>query len=101
MAGHDFNFDGGDELSKIGASWFVSYSFYIYKDKSHMNWKRIKTSTYRIGVFNRTKNYHEFWLEKILEMNNLKLKTNKLSLDAEKVKEMAKILLTKYRKSND
>ena len=95
MAGHIYNFEGGDKLTKMGASWFVSYSFYFYKDKSHMNWQRISTFQLRIGVFNRTKKYHEFWLGKILEMNNRNLNKNEIGLYAEKIKEMAKILLAK------
>ena len=95
MAENNYNFEGGDKLRRMGASWFVSYSFYSYKNKSHMNWNRISTYPFRISVFYRTKNYHEFWLGKILEMNNLNLKKNEIDLDAEKIKEMAKELLTK------
>jgi hypothetical protein len=25
---HDFNFDGGEYLTSMGATWFVSYSFH-------------------------------------------------------------------------
>lgn len=28
MKDHSFSFEGGDILRKIGASWFVSYSYY-------------------------------------------------------------------------
>ena len=28
MASHNFNFAGGDILSKIGATWFVSYTYF-------------------------------------------------------------------------
>jgi len=94
MARHTFNFEGGDELTTMGASWFVSYSFYYYKDKSHMNWQNISTCELRINVFNRTKNYHEFWFGKILEMNDSNLDKNEIGLNAENIKEMAKILLT-------
>ena len=95
MARHIFNFEGGDELTTMGASWFVSYSFYYYKDKSHMDWQKISTYPSRINVFNRTKAHHEFWFGKILEMNNRNLDKNEIGLDAEKVKEMARILLIK------
>jgi len=95
MARHTFNFEGGDELTTMGASWFVSYSFYYYKDKSHKNWQNITTYPSRINVFNRTKNLHEVWFERILEMNNSNLDKNEIGLSADKVKEMAKILLQK------
>ena len=98
MARHTFNFEGGVELTTMGASWFVSYSFYYYKDKSHMDWKKISTYQHRISVFNRTKNHHKYWFGKILEMNNRNLDKNKIGLGAEKLKKMAKILLNKELK---
>jgi len=27
---HDFNFDGGEYLTSMGATWFVSYSFFYF-----------------------------------------------------------------------
>jgi hypothetical protein len=33
MARNAFNFEGGEELVTMGASWFVSYSYYCYRDK--------------------------------------------------------------------
>jgi len=93
MARHCFNFDGGCDLTTMGATWFVSYSFHVYINKSHINWKNVSTYNTRINVFNKTKNYHKFWLEQILEMNDKKLKTNKIKLNAKETKEMAKVLL--------
>ena len=40
---HDFNFDGGEYLTSMGATWFVSYSFHSLRDKTHKNWERVKT----------------------------------------------------------
>jgi hypothetical protein len=34
MTGHDFNFEGGNFLARMGATWFVSYSYYCHIDKS-------------------------------------------------------------------
>jgi len=93
MSGHAFNFNGGDKLAKIGASWFVSYSFYLFINKSHNNWQNASTYLYRIRVFNKTKNYHQYWLRKILEMNDNRLNTNKIGLDATETKKMAKKLI--------
>jgi len=93
MPSHAFNFNGGDKLAKIGASWFVSYSFFLYKDKSHKNWQNVSTYPYRIRVFNNTKDYHKYWLEQVLEMNDNKLNTNKIGLDAAETKRLAKKLL--------
>jgi len=95
MARHIFNFEGGDDLTTMGASWFVSYSYYCYKDKSHTNWQKIKTENSRISVFNRTGKYHKFWLGKILEMNDCNLNKNKIGLDAKEIKKMVNLLLKK------
>jgi len=93
MARHCFSFEGGCDLTTMGATWFVSYSFYQYKDKSHMNWENVSTYDSRISVFNNTKNYHRFWLEQILEMNDKRLNMNEIDLKAKETKEMAKVLL--------
>lgn len=92
MLSHTFNFEGGEFLSKMGASWFVSYLYYKKIDKTHTNWTLVGTST-RIPVFNKTGNYHDYWLRKILEMDDNKLNTNKIKLSAPEIKNMAKNLL--------
>jgi hypothetical protein len=94
MGSHPFNFAGGAELSSIGASWFVSFAYCTYIDNTHENWKLVKTHPYRTKIFDRTKTYHKYWLEKVKEMNNDKLKTNDLDLNASRVKEMAEDLLS-------
>jgi len=93
---HNFNFDGGEHLTKMGATWFVSYSFYL-QNKMHTNWKKSKTHKGRISVFNRTNKYHTFWLQQVVNMDNDRLNTNKLDLDAEQVKQMAKTLLLNHK----
>ena len=93
MGNHSFNFEGGDDLSSMGASWFVSYAYHTYIDTSHDNWQRIDTVNLRINYFNRTNNHHKFWLEQVLDMENNRLSTNEIGLEPERVKEMAKELL--------
>jgi hypothetical protein len=95
MNGHEFNFDGGEYLTKIGASWFVSYLYYCDIDKSHENWKRIKTVNLRVRIFNGTKKYHEYWLKQVFAMNDCRLETNDIELNAVNIKNMAKELLEK------
>jgi len=99
MASYNFNFDGGEHLRKMGASWFVSYSYFNYIDKSHMNWNKITTVKFRISKFNNTKNYHHYWLEQILSMNDNRLETNQIELDASTVKRMAMELLELFKKN--
>ena len=95
MASHIFNFDGGEHLAKIGASWFVSYMFFELADKTHTNWKKVLTAKYRISIFNRTKKYHNFWLQQVLNMNDKRLSSNTIKLKPIEIKTMAKKLLMK------
>jgi hypothetical protein len=90
---HDFNFDGGEYLRKMCATWFVSYSFHGLRNKTHKNWKRVKTYESRISIFNQTTKYHKFWLQQVLNMDDSRLNTNKLGLKTVQVKLMASILL--------
>lgn len=94
---HNFNFEGGEYLTQIGASWFVSYSYYCNVDKKHSAWKNIKTSSDRISIYNSTINHHKFWLKKILEMSVNKLNTNKIGLNGIQVKQMAIAILDKFK----
>ncbi len=94
---HDFKFEGGEYLTQIGASWFVSYSYYSNIDKNHLAWKKVKTSSDRINTYNLTTKYHDFWLNKVLEMNNKRLSTNKIELSGNQVKQMAKEILSKIK----
>ncbi|MGN0812124.1 MAG: hypothetical protein ACI4MQ_01255 [Candidatus Coproplasma sp.] len=96
---HPFNFEGGEELSHMGATWFVSYGYYLYIDNNHKSWATVKTVQSRSSIYFRTTQYHEFWLNQILLMNDTKLNTNSLKIRANETKYMAKMLLDKfYRK---
>lgn len=93
LQNHNYNFEGGEKLTRIGASWFVSYTYYCLLDPSHLNWKNVKTYKYRISTYNNCKSYHAFWLTKIIEMNETKISTNKIGLSGNKVIDMAKLCL--------
>lgn len=93
---HAFNFDGGMELSHMGATWFVSYAYHCSVNKKHVAWENVKTYSTRISVFNRTKKYHVFWLQQVLLMEDARLSTNKLGVEAKDVKNMARETLDKY-----
>ena len=95
MSLHPFNFDGGSELSDMGATWFVSYKYYKTCDISHLNWKLIDSYNRRINIYENTNQYHKYWLEKILRMNNKKLNTNEIRIDARETKKMANCVLAK------
>jgi len=98
MARHIFNFDGGNQLTTISATWFVSYLFYELEDKTHKNWKKVSNFQSRINTFNRTREYHKYWLQQVLNMNDKRLSTNTINLKPTEIKTMAKKLLMKKNK---
>jgi hypothetical protein len=93
LGSHAFNFDGGSKLNTMGATWFVSHAFYTHIDKTHLDWRNVKTYPRRASVFNHTHGFHKFWLEKIGEMDDRRLNTNIIGLPAARTKEMVKELL--------
>ena len=93
MARHTFNLDGGEELTTMGACWFVSYCYYQHLDKTHKNWNRISTVTKRSSVYYRTTTMHKYWLQQVLYMNDNNLNKNTLGLHASFIKEMAKKII--------
>jgi hypothetical protein len=94
MARHVFNFENGDILTTMGASWFVSYAYYLYVDREHINWEEVSTRQSRMSVFSNSKKHHRFFLMKISEMNEKNLDKNTLGLKGSKIKQMARELLT-------
>ena len=95
---HIFSFVGGDMLAKMGAWWFVSYSYYLHKDKTHRNWSFVKTEATRRSVFNRSKEYHVYWLVEVLHMERLDAQGNSGNLNAREIKRMAEELLNMLSK---
>jgi len=90
---HIFSFEGGEQLTSIGATFFVSYLYYQHVDSNHKNWDSIKTKTSRISTVNRSERYHRAWLERIGDMNDSNLNKNTLSLNGVAVKKMARDVL--------
>ncbi|QEJ99089.1 hypothetical protein [Treponema phagedenis] len=93
---HVFSFEGGEYLSSMGASWFVSYAYYDKVDKSQIKWQAVDTVDQRISLYKRTDKYHIKWLEEVCNMQDDKLNTNTLGLDANEIKIMVQELLSKY-----
>lgn len=92
---HYYSFEHGEELTAMGASWFVSYSWFRYVDRTHLNWKKVRSYPSRISTYINTKEYHKFYLEQIVKMSE-KLSTNKIELTKNDVISMAKELLINY-----
>ena len=86
---HNFNFEGGERLSKIAAWWLVSYMYYFKVDSSHENWSFKLTENSinsRNSQFLKSKEYHQIWLVKILEMNHLDKHQNSGNLNSNEIK---------------
>lgn len=97
--GHIFNFDGGDILAGIGATWFVSYAYYENLDRSHLAWNKISTYRSRISKYENSRYYHEYWLKQVENMNNLNLAKNQIGISPEDTKLMAKELLEFFQRN--
>lgn len=85
---HVFLCEGGDQLTTIGATFFVSYLYHQYVDSTHENWASIKTKKSRISTINSSENYHRIWLKHIGNMSEANLNKNSLGLDGPVIKEM-------------
>lgn len=90
---HVFSFEGGEQLTTIGATFFVSYLYQQHVDSNHKNWDSIKTKTSRISTINRSEQHHRAWLKHIGGMNDANLSKNTLGLDGAAVKKMAIAIL--------
>ena len=99
MSNHAFNFDGGKLLSRMGATWFVSYLYFKEVDSSHKNWDLIENTTNRISAYNKSSTYHKFWLREVLNMDDSRMKTNNIYLSPSETKVMAQKVLTKWDSS--
>ena len=97
MARHIFNFQGGGDLTTMGACWFVSYCYYKKIKPSHLNWQKPSTYRLRMSVWARTQNLHKYYLERVLEMDIINLNKNRMDLNGIGVKEIAKELLDNWK----
>ncbi len=97
MATHNFSFVGGEQLAKIGASWFVSYAYYEKIDRTHKNWNNIGTASVRVSKYNKSRAFHKKWLLEVINMNPNNLNKNTIDLSAEVIKDMAKELLYHWK----
>lgn len=93
MPNNNFDFAGGEYLTKIGASWFISYMYYINKDRTHLNWKSISTVPTRVSYCNRYSRFHKIWIQEIINMDPKNLSRNKIGLSGIEVIKMAEKLL--------
>jgi hypothetical protein len=50
-----------------------------------------------MSVYAKTKQYHRFWLQQVLDMNPNQLNKNTLGLEAHEIKAMAKEILSAHK----
>ena len=89
--------NGGDKLTTIGACWFVSYLYNKEIDSNHLCWENVNTCAIRKSAFLGSVQYHSGWLDFIINMNDKKLNQNNLGLTADKVKSMARKLISEKK----
>lgn len=80
-------------LSSIGSSFFVSYLYCLFVDKTYTNWTLINNSKNRISCINNNYSSWNYWLKKITKMNDSKLSKNAIGLNGGEIKHMASVLL--------
>lgn len=99
MVSHSFNFEGGDQLARMGAAWFVSFAYHDYVDEGHDNWMGVSTVNLRQSVYNSTRFFHEDWLEEVVyNMSEEKLSKNSIGLHGAEIVCMAKDVLGVMRR---
>ena len=69
MGKHEYKFNGGQYLTRIGSSWLVSYMYYLKIDKNHKNWGNVSNPSDRMKKFNKCSQFHMKWLQEIVNMN--------------------------------
>ena len=88
---HNFNFNGGEHLRKICASFYVCYLYCKNIDPSETRWKAVSTQDTRIKNIIEHANFCNLWLEEISKMK--RVGTNSMGLTVSEVNTYALKLL--------
>ena len=88
---HDYNFNGGNSLRRIGASYYVCYLYGINLDPNEIRWQQVKTKDLRNKIIINNAKLCIHWLEEIFKME--KVGTNSMGLTVAQVHKYAKELL--------
>lgn len=91
---HPFSFEGGNKLSKFGATWFVCYLYNKYIDNTFEIYKKVDTYKFRMALCDACGKYYKIWLNEIIKMNDKKLNKNSLKINSTQTKQMAQKLLS-------
>ena len=90
---HDYNFNGGKSLRRIGASYYVCYLYGINIDPNEIRWQQVRTKDSRNKLIAKHTKLCSLWLEKISKME--KVGTNSMGLTVAEVHTYAEALLRK------
>jgi len=93
MEHHNFNFEHGDTLSHIGATWYASYAYYRHCNPAHNNFTRVGTWRTRASTYKGNLELEKYFIEKISEMSPERLAKNTIDLSGEEVLGMARAVL--------
>ena len=72
-------------IKSVGASFFISYSYYKNIDRTHSNWEQTATKEKRISTIDNHTEYHKEWILQIVSMNESQLDKKKLGLSGSKI----------------
>ena len=95
MANHDFGFEHGEILGRIGATWYASYAYHRHCDPSHNNFTFVGTWKSRASNYKGHLELEKYLMEKISEMTPQRLATNTIGLSGEEVLRMAREVLVR------
>ena len=68
MSRHTYKFEGGNYLTTMSATWFVSYFYYEHIDTDHTNWQNVGTTSTRLTAYKNSTQYHYNYLEEVLKI---------------------------------
>ena len=95
--------EGDRELRRMGCAWFVLRAYWAYVDPKERRWAGTRTVAVRKCAFRRTfdvrarngEKCHKQYLEYIIEhANTARLGSNRLGINAEEVRRLAKEILS-------
>ena len=80
-------FEAGEKLRSVGASFLVSYLYWMKIDLTHTNWKLAKINNPATIIKN--KEYWDIWIEAIISKDPSYLEQNKIELSGRDIINMA------------
>lgn len=95
--GKPFKCNGGEIFSNVGASFFISYLYYLKVDKNHKAWDNLESKnskSHRISLIEQSSIYYKDWIDYVTNvMIPSQLNKNEIGLSDIEVVDMAKKLV--------